>query len=293
MRDVRRGGWTVSKTPWFKFYGADFLLDLDVDDLPLEAQAILVRMWCVVSMDGFIPADESEIARRCRLKADQVLHLHLHLQKLLQFFVPFAEGLLTSERMQREQEHSKQLSAIRSDAARHKHSKRVAAIAPANVDANGPAKTMQSESKSESNKKPTNSDEVIWRIAKLHPGNDHLKSEYELSSFLRNVLVQRCTEDGWEAVESGTAAFRRVWDSTPEEKRAFLSGELKKPLEFFKSFSYRKYSAKPAVEDRLGETELRLCERFDISTDGRALAEVRDDIEQARMSRQKEADHVA
>ncbi len=50
--------------PWFKFYPADYLLDPKVDALPLEAQAILVRLWCIVSRDGEIPDDPKMVARR-------------------------------------------------------------------------------------------------------------------------------------------------------------------------------------------------------------------------------------
>jgi hypothetical protein len=45
----------MAKSPWFKFYASDFLLDSKVDSLPLEAQAILVRMWSVIWIDGKIP----------------------------------------------------------------------------------------------------------------------------------------------------------------------------------------------------------------------------------------------
>jgi hypothetical protein len=54
------------KHPWFKFWSADYLCDPDVDDLTLEAQALLARMWCVGSQSGSIPADIEEVARRQR-----------------------------------------------------------------------------------------------------------------------------------------------------------------------------------------------------------------------------------
>ena len=58
------------KAPWFKFWATDFLTDPDVDELSLEAQGLLLRMWCVCSQRGNIPEDPEEIARltRCRLQ---------------------------------------------------------------------------------------------------------------------------------------------------------------------------------------------------------------------------------
>lgn len=47
----------VSDQPWFKFWSTDYLCDPDVDKLPLDAQGLLVRMWCVCNLQGFVPDD--------------------------------------------------------------------------------------------------------------------------------------------------------------------------------------------------------------------------------------------
>jgi len=41
----------MAEHPWFKFYAADFLMDEKVHKLPPEAQALLVRMWCICSLE--------------------------------------------------------------------------------------------------------------------------------------------------------------------------------------------------------------------------------------------------
>ncbi|MGC9225435.1 MAG: hypothetical protein ACP5E2_16105, partial [Terracidiphilus sp.] len=49
--------------PWFKFWSADYLTDAAVDKLPLEVQALLVRMWCALNLHGSLPDDPVEVAR--------------------------------------------------------------------------------------------------------------------------------------------------------------------------------------------------------------------------------------
>jgi len=83
------------KEPWFKFWAGDYLTDSDVDELSLDAQGLLVRMWCVCNQRGNIPADPEEIARLTRCKLQCVLQCHLQCQK----FFRLQDGLLYSERM--------------------------------------------------------------------------------------------------------------------------------------------------------------------------------------------------
>ena len=64
------------KEPWFKFWATDYLCDPDVDELSLEEQGLLVRMWCVCSQRGSIPGDPEEIARLTRCKLQSVLKCH-------------------------------------------------------------------------------------------------------------------------------------------------------------------------------------------------------------------------
>jgi len=152
----------VGVAPWFKFFAGDYLIDPDVDALPLEAQAVLIRMWCVVWIEGELPIDPVQIARKCRV---DVLHVHMHLQKLMQFFSKTEFGGLVSLRMEKERSKSGQLSAVRSKAAKLKHLKSVAAHAGAKDDAQDgakrPAKKLHSDIRSqisEKTKKPSCAD---------------------------------------------------------------------------------------------------------------------------------------
>lgn len=49
--------------PWFRFYSAEFLLDEKINGLVLTAQAIVVRMWCVLHQKGTLPLDPAIVAR--------------------------------------------------------------------------------------------------------------------------------------------------------------------------------------------------------------------------------------
>jgi uncharacterized protein YdaU (DUF1376 family) len=132
--------------PWFKFFAGDYLNDPDVDDLSLEAQGILVRMWSALWMYGSLPSDVEEMARKCKVR---VAPMHMHLHNLLQFFVQQADGTYISERQERERQRSGIVSKARQKAANAKWSKRVSAHASAHrdakADANGDAQSMQSE----------------------------------------------------------------------------------------------------------------------------------------------------
>lgn len=62
-----------SEPAWFRFYPAEYLLDSKVDSLSLEAQGILVRLWCVCARDGFLPSDLEEIARKALVPLDRLV----------------------------------------------------------------------------------------------------------------------------------------------------------------------------------------------------------------------------
>ncbi len=97
-----QGGQMRRKEPWFKFWATDYLTDPDVDALTLEAQGLLVRMWCVCSQRGNIPEDPEEIARLTRCKRQIVSQCASHCKP----FFKLRDGLLYSERMEREKEKS-------------------------------------------------------------------------------------------------------------------------------------------------------------------------------------------
>jgi hypothetical protein len=58
----------MSHHRWFKFWAAEYLTDAKVDLLDPNAQALLIRMWCVISIEGSISCDPEEIARKTMTK---------------------------------------------------------------------------------------------------------------------------------------------------------------------------------------------------------------------------------
>ena len=92
----------MADLPWFKLFASDFLLDGKVDDLPLEAQAILVKMWCLCHIEGSSPAQPEEIARKTRIAVEKVAE---HFEKLRAFF-EIRCGRLYSHRMEAERQKS-------------------------------------------------------------------------------------------------------------------------------------------------------------------------------------------
>jgi uncharacterized protein YdaU (DUF1376 family) len=125
----------MAKPQWFKFYGAQFLLDGDVADLSLEAQAILVRMWCLGSLEGRIPSDPNKLAIRIGVDANAMQML---MQKLYTFFLQEDEHLI-SERQKSELEKFEQVSEKRSSAAKSMWNKKRGNSCTANADANAQA----------------------------------------------------------------------------------------------------------------------------------------------------------
>jgi len=98
----QRGTVTMANQPWFKLYATDYLLDSRVDSLPLEAQAVLVRMWCLCNIDGCCPSEIEEIARKARLSVQVVAG---YVEQLLPFF-DVRNGRLYSLRMEEEKRKS-------------------------------------------------------------------------------------------------------------------------------------------------------------------------------------------
>jgi uncharacterized protein YdaU (DUF1376 family) len=97
----------MSKAPWFKFFAGDFLLDPDVDSMPREAEALLVRMWCICHLEGSCPADPEELARKTRCTLQYVLHCKPHCDP----FFDLKDGRLYSRRMEEERRRSEQARA--------------------------------------------------------------------------------------------------------------------------------------------------------------------------------------
>jgi hypothetical protein len=116
--------------PWFKLFAADFLNDPKVDALPLNAQAILLRMWCVLWIEESLPGDVEELARKCKVHSST---MQLHVHKLMQFFMQRPDQTYVSQRMEKEKQRSRLVSEVRTKAAHAKHAKGVTAHAQANA----------------------------------------------------------------------------------------------------------------------------------------------------------------
>jgi hypothetical protein len=121
----------MAEQPWFKFYAADYLLDPDVDALPRQAEALLVRMWCVCHREGSCPADADTLARKTLCSVEYVLQCKSQCEPLFELR---QDGKLYSRRMEEEK--------LRSEQARKNANKRYAQT--------NPKSKSKSESKSES-----------------------------------------------------------------------------------------------------------------------------------------------
>lgn len=94
----------MSDQPWFKFYAADYLLDPEVDAIPREAEALLLRMWCVCHREGSCPADVETLARKTLCSLEYVSRFKPRCEP----FFEFRDGKLYSRRMEEEKRRSEQ-----------------------------------------------------------------------------------------------------------------------------------------------------------------------------------------
>lgn len=85
--------------PWFKFWADDYLMDEGVDRLPLEAQGILVRLWCLCQKLGSITWEPASLARRAGIDPKAMAK---HAQALRPFFCEDEDGRLYSKRLRQE-----------------------------------------------------------------------------------------------------------------------------------------------------------------------------------------------
>ena len=99
---------------WFKFFAKDYLLDLDVQSLPLPAQAILVRIWCVCCIHGSVPAALDKMAAGILLTESEVAPYY---QAVVAFFQRKGDRLI-SVRMEQERRARLKTSEGASKAAR-------------------------------------------------------------------------------------------------------------------------------------------------------------------------------
>ena len=100
---------------WFKFFGSEYLLDADVDSLPLEAQGILVRLWCLCSRDGVIPDDPKTLARRVAVEFST---MRKHWESLRKFFDVQEDGLHSSRMEDESKQYEEKCQKLRDRASK-------------------------------------------------------------------------------------------------------------------------------------------------------------------------------
>ena len=94
------------KMTWFKFYGTDYINNIDIHKLSFEQKAVLVELWCLGSeSDGVLP-DLFEIAFRLHYPIDFV-------EKIVKEL--FTRGLLVENYEPVTIEKNKSKSKIRED----------------------------------------------------------------------------------------------------------------------------------------------------------------------------------
>jgi len=133
----------MANQPWFKFYAADYLLDADVDNMPPEAEGLLVRMWTVCHLEGSCPDNPEELARKIRRPLQYVVQCKPHCQP----FFELQDSRLYSRRMQEEKLRSERASKN----ASQRYNQKTCANGSVNGNANGSANCpTQSQSQSQS-----------------------------------------------------------------------------------------------------------------------------------------------
>lgn len=90
----------IERPLWFPLYCLEFLMDPHVTGLDLEAQAILVRMWCLVAREH-VPDDPAAVARIGNMP---VARVELYWSDVRRFFQKDEDGNLYSKRLDRELE---------------------------------------------------------------------------------------------------------------------------------------------------------------------------------------------
>jgi uncharacterized protein YdaU (DUF1376 family) len=192
----------MAEQPWFKFYATDFLLDPDVDSIPLEAQAVLLRMWCLCNIDGFCPAEPEEIARKTRLSFPVVAK---HCEQLTPFF-ELADGRLYSRRMQEEKRKSE--SARLGGEARGKQ------LRSADRSAGGSAnRSTQSQSQSQNQSPPSLEIQSFHSKEKEYSQADFdARDLRKLSDALNKIALQSQAAIGGRTTRTWESVFEWACD---------------------------------------------------------------------------------
>lgn len=179
----------MAREPWFKFFPSDFLLDAKIDSLCLEAQAVLLRMWCICHIEESCPASPEEVARKTRLSEQSVLN---YWEQLSGFFT-LRDGRLYSYRMEEEKQKSE---AARASANRRWDKRN----ANRNAECNA-----QSQSQSQENAPPPSKEEVF----DLSLQKKKSKGEFSQSDFDgRDMRLMRKAQEKFDAACRASAGTR-------------------------------------------------------------------------------------
>lgn len=231
--------------PWFKFYGGDFLLDPDVDAMPREAEALLIRMWCVCHREGSCPADVESLARKTLCGVDYVSRYKPHCDR----FFELRDGRLYSRRMDHEKQRSEQArknanarfknkpdskseSKSKSETDTESESERGSAVCSAISSANGSA-----------NSTPTD----------LHPLNYGAKICDELGLPQERTNLHAFASAIEALVKKGKSLAAAFEFLLARAKDAQQSGELAHPVFWCRDGSYNLPAGQPRYRPRPSE----------------------------------------
>lgn len=180
--------------PWFKFYPADYLLDAKVDSLSIEAQGILLRLWCLCARDGAIPDDYKTLARRAGIPPNILGKSWAQVRT----FFRSEGGLLLSDRMIREQASYGEIAEKRKIAGASGGRK-----AQANARANRDQLLERSDSDSDSDRKDTKAPAPASALTKRPKAAPKLKAEKLKSTGTPNShLLEEDRPSFWEALKA-------------------------------------------------------------------------------------------
>ena len=206
--------------PWFKLYAADFLLDPDVARIPPEAQALLLRMWCVCHREGSCPSDPETLAIRTVTRLQHVLQCRRYCEP----FFELRDGRLFSRRMEAEKRRSEQAKDNASQRYKHKASVVGSAVTSGSGKANGNAiRTAQSQSQSQGQDQRHNTshaltcerqkepDPIVRRIYELYPRKVARAAAHQaIERALVRVEKEKCCSrgDAGDFIYAAVAKFR-------------------------------------------------------------------------------------
>jgi len=86
-------------SPAFQFYPGDYLSSSKVMRMSLEEEGAYIRLLCICWLDGFLPKNEKELAKFCKISALKFCRLWTHIADC---FVESEPGKLVNLRLEKE-----------------------------------------------------------------------------------------------------------------------------------------------------------------------------------------------